>query len=465
VKRIFSILFAVVLVLSFSLIPAAPVMATGTTTTLSIPDNVYRPAPFDVSGTTTNDGTTYTNVRFNITVSGPEAFPVGTPRADIFTITYADDPLGIQGFNETFVLVGGDFVGYWGPAGGFLLPASYSATSTFTIQMNDGGTAPEGNYEVTVELDDLNNGVLATATAGFSLSADTLYVGAGQQFTTIQAAVNAASDDDTIIVHAGTYNEQVNVNKDVTIIGVDHPIVNGSPSGFFITANGATVERFDIQVPDGVGIIVAANNVAVSRNEITGGGAGTPANREAGIYVMANLTSGPTPTPGWPNWPHFLPKWPTDQISGVVIERNTITQTTGPAIVLNRVANSSVARNWIHDISGDGIQVLSTSNRPSHNNIIERNTIDGAGFGIKVVNSRVNTVQRNDIMNSVYDGILARDFVFTGSTHHNWFERNNMTNSGGFDAHDTTTGIFTAGTANTWTRNNGTTESPVGLLD
>ena len=293
-----------------------------------------------------------------------------------------------------------------------------------------------------------------------------VYPGPG---TPIQDAVDAASSGDTIIVHAGTYNEQVNVNKDVTIIGADHPLVIGSLSGFFITADGATVERFDIQVPDGVGIIVAANDVTVSRNEITGGGPGTPVNAEAGIYVMANIIPPTIPWPDCPwgpcSWPHPVSPWPTTQISGVVIERNTITQTTGPAIVLNRVANSSVARNWIHDISGDGIQLLSTSNRPSHANTIERNTIDGASIGIKVVNSRVNTVQRNDIMNSVSDGILAMDYVFTGGTHHNWFERNNMTNSGGFDAHDTTTGTLTAGTANTWTRNNGTTESPVGLLD
>ncbi len=278
-RKAFSILFALVLVLSFSLIPAAPVMATGTTTTLSIPENVYRPVTFDATSTTTNSGTPYTNVRFNITVSGPEAFTEA--REDIFTITQVV-PGGVQGINETFVLVGGDFVGYWGPVDGFPLPASYSVTSTFTIQMTDGSTAPVGGYEVTVELVDLTpepDITLATATAGFSLSADTLYVGAGQQFTTIQAAIDAASPGDTIIVAAGTYNENVVVNKSVTLQSAEKHKAkidgdttgDGVPDGSCMTlsANGVTIDGFDIR--NGYnGIIGETDNSIISNNNIHG---------------------------------------------------------------------------------------------------------------------------------------------------------------------------------------------------
>ena len=169
-KKFLSVLFALVLVLSFSLIPAMPVAAQVLpTVTLDVPDNVYRPEPFDVSSTTTNDGIEYTNVRFNITVSGPEAFTGA--REDIFTITYVNDGDN-EGINETFVLVDGSFVGYWGPAEGFTLPAGYDVTSTFTIQMTDVTTAPVGDYEVTVALVDLTpepDVTLATATDGFSL--------------------------------------------------------------------------------------------------------------------------------------------------------------------------------------------------------------------------------------------------------------------------------------------------------
>jgi hypothetical protein len=56
----------------------------------------------------------------------------------------------------------------------------------------------------------------------------TLNVGAGQLFTEIQAAIDAAADGDVIQIAAGTYREQVTVNgKDITIqgAGVGHTII------------------------------------------------------------------------------------------------------------------------------------------------------------------------------------------------------------------------------------------------
>jgi parallel beta-helix repeat protein len=226
-RKIFSTLFALVLLAGFSLVTAVPAGAVGGGTpsvTLDIPANVYRPSEFVASSTTTNleGGTEYTNARFNITLSGPAAFPDGTVREDIFTITEVNGSPDTQGINDTFVLVDGDFVGYWGPVGGFPLAAPYEATSAFTILMTDITTAPVGAYEVIVELVDLTpdpDVILASAMDGFSLSADTLYVGAGQQFTTIQHAIDGANSGDTINVAAGTYNEVVLVNKPLQLLG------------------------------------------------------------------------------------------------------------------------------------------------------------------------------------------------------------------------------------------------------
>ena len=273
---------ALALVLVFSLaavvVPAGPALA-DTTTTLTLPSNVYRPAEFVVSSTTTHDGLAYTNVLFVITVSGPESF-AAYDRTDVFTITEVDggDPQGISG---TFVHQGDDFVGYWGPLGGFPLPASYSATTPFTIEMNNDGTAPLGTYNLKVELVNLSpdpDEQLTEATGSFSLSGDTLYVGAGQQFTTIQAAVDAASSGDTINVAAGTYPENLNVNKGVSIVGAGVSLVtidvtgkDVGGEGIHVTADGVSLEGFTLDSDPANGPnygIKCANVVGVSLTDL-----------------------------------------------------------------------------------------------------------------------------------------------------------------------------------------------------
>jgi len=54
------------------------------------------------------------------------------------------------------------------------------------------------------------------------MAASELHVGSGQPYTTIQAAVDAATAGDTVVVHPGTYNEQIVVNKQLTLQSSDN---------------------------------------------------------------------------------------------------------------------------------------------------------------------------------------------------------------------------------------------------
>jgi pectin methylesterase-like acyl-CoA thioesterase len=63
-------------------------------------------------------------------------------------------------------------------------------------------------------------------------SGDTFYVnttGDGGAFTSIQDAINASSDGDTVFVYNGTFYENVVVNRTISLVGEgkNHTIIDG----------------------------------------------------------------------------------------------------------------------------------------------------------------------------------------------------------------------------------------------
>ncbi|MDY6958867.1 MAG: pectinesterase family protein [Halobacteriota archaeon] len=84
----------------------------------------------------------------------------------------------------------------------------------------------------------------------------TLYVDddGGSDYTTIQAAINNASEYDIIIVRDGTYNENVDVNVANLIIrsenGSDSTTVTASNANdhvFYVTANYVNISGFTVE--------------------------------------------------------------------------------------------------------------------------------------------------------------------------------------------------------------------------
>jgi len=70
-------------------------------------------------------------------------------------------------------------------------------------------------------------------------NANILVVGVGQAYTTIQSAINAASEGDTVLVYAGTYNEAI----DITKANLTVKSISGAGSTFLtgVAATGETV--------------------------------------------------------------------------------------------------------------------------------------------------------------------------------------------------------------------------------
>jgi len=137
---------------------------------------------------------------------------------------------------------------------------------------------------------------LLMATAGLLVSADTLTVGAGCDYSTIQAAMNAASSGDTIHVAAGTYNEHIGLRDGVKLVGAgaDVTILCGTTHRSVVTGigvgAGTEIDGFTITngfATNGGGMWLIVSSPVVRNCVFTG----NTASMGGGIY---NHSSSPT---------------------------------------------------------------------------------------------------------------------------------------------------------------------------
>ena len=129
-------------------------------------------------------------------------------------------------------------------------------------------------------------------------------------FATINHAISVASAGSTIYVDAGTYNEDININKTLKITGSDNTItiikgVNGGDnatvriaannielSGFTITRNGNTVADWNDPTLNSAGIAVIGTTLTgmnIHDNIITGNRSAIDVNNSSGHNIHNNV--------------------------------------------------------------------------------------------------------------------------------------------------------------------------------
>ena len=251
--------------------------------------------------------------------------------------------------------------------------------------------------------------------------------------SSIQSAINNAKIGDTIIVSAGTYNENLNINKDISLIA--NGTVNiGSVS---ISANNVTIQGFTITSPYSI-TVNGVNNVKILNNVIKSSlngimGEGTVSN----ILVKGNTLIGSDPLYG--NNMAF-----EGVTSNAQILNNTLSGAEFGILFDKASTNNLISGNMINGngnlvhpndpivTEGTGIYTVdgSTNFKILNNTIINsRDSIAVQQIGTAVASGFL--VQGNLIENS-YDGcwMTVENSLITGNTFINLLDAVDMTGTG-----------------------------------
>jgi hypothetical protein len=156
--------------------PQATATKTWGGVSITAPSSVARNATGQIVVTAANPTMQQFSARFRVTVDGPQNctngdlqqwfdLTAGTTQVQRPTPQTINHPSNeVEGFEDSFTCSSGNLVAWWGPDGGFPMPADYLATTTFAFSVNS--SAPTGTYTVTVELVNVGtNQTLATRTA------------------------------------------------------------------------------------------------------------------------------------------------------------------------------------------------------------------------------------------------------------------------------------------------------------
>ncbi|TAK75318.1 MAG: nitrous oxide reductase family maturation protein NosD [Dehalococcoidia bacterium] len=208
----------------------------------------------------------------------------------------------------------------------------------------------------------------------------------------ITARIARATAGDTIVVPAGTYREQLVIDKPVILVGDGQPIIDAGGRGdvVLVTADDVTLRGFTVQgsardvFDEPAGIRIRGNRATVEANRVRDTLYGIVMEDSAGHRILRNEVSSILDF-GSERRGHALYVWHTDDTT---IEGNTV-----------RGAKDGIFLGFA-----------------SHNHV-ERNSVVNARYGIHYMYADHNTFVDNVFRDSVAGGAImfSRDITFRGN--------------------------------------------------
>jgi parallel beta-helix repeat protein len=219
----------------------------------------------------------------------------------------------------------------------------------------------------------------------------------GDDYGSIQAAVNAASPGDVINVNAGVYVENVVVNKSVSLFGENKEttVVDGNGTGtvIFVEASDVTVCNFTLRNSGSSSIIPfsgiklnSSENCVISDNVIE--------DNQYGVWF------------DYSNNNTFV---------GNVVQHSVDPDGNRYGVRLYQSEDNNITRNEIVD-NKYGVYVYSGSD----DNIVRHNNASDNSFGIYVALSEGNVVEGNTVVDSAIFGITMRQAGGNSVFHNNF---------------------------------------------
>jgi len=226
----------------------------------------------------------------------------------------------------------------------------------------------------------------------------------GCPYSSIQAAINAANNGDTINVSADTYYENIIVNKSVNLRGQNaNTIINASnPTQAAVRIYNNYVNMTGFKVVNVTGgqsiyydaIYVNGSYVNISGNIID--------DAYEGLFVVSSSNSifSNNTIKNVNDTAIYLENSYNNVIADNIVIENYYT-----AVYLYQSNNTNVSNNNIISNGGAGIRIEYTNNTFVINNSVKNNAYDG----FKLYYAYNNFIENNTIANNGYSGIIVSD--------------------------------------------------------